>query len=83
MPDCKEAFQQAFVNDPEMRALANLITTGWSKDINEVPCPIHQYWQHQGTLTLEEGLVLWGETLIIPPAKGREPCINCINSIKE
>ena len=36
-PDCKEAFQQAFVNDPEMRALANLIITGWPKDIKESP----------------------------------------------
>ena len=40
MPDCKEAFQQAFVNDPEMQALANLIITGWPKDIKEVPCPL-------------------------------------------
>ena len=35
MPDCKEAFQQAFINDPEMRALANLIITGWPEDIKE------------------------------------------------
>ena len=28
MPDCKEAFQQAFVNDSEMQALADLIITG-------------------------------------------------------
>ena len=46
MPDCKEAFQQAFVNDPEMQALADLIITGLPKDIKEVPCPLHPYWQH-------------------------------------
>ena len=46
MPDHKEAFQQAFVNDPEMRALADLIITGWSKDIKEVPRPLRPYWQH-------------------------------------
>ena len=69
MPDCKEAFQQAFVNDPEMRALADLITTGWPKDIKEVPCPLHLYWQHKETLTIEDGLVLQGEALIIPPAE--------------
>ena len=39
MPDDKEAFQQAFVNDPEMQALANLIITGWPEDIKEVPHP--------------------------------------------
>ena len=69
MPDHKEAFQQAFVNDPEMQALANLIITGWPEDIKEVPCPLRPYWQHQETLTIEDGLVLQGEALVIPPAE--------------
>ena len=67
MPNCKEAFQQAFVNDPEMQALANLIITGWPEDIKEVPCPLCPYWQHRETLTIEDSLVLWGEALVIPP----------------
>ena len=69
MPDCKEAFQHTFVNDPEMQALANLIITGWPEDIKEVPRPLCLYWQHRETLTIEDGLVLLGEALIIPPAK--------------
>ena len=68
-PDHKEAFQQAFANDPEMHALVDLIITGWPKDIKEVPHPLHPYWQHRETLTVEDGLVLWGEALIIPPAE--------------
>ena len=68
-PDCKEAFQQAFVNDPEMQALADLIITGWPEDIKEVPHPLRPYWQHQETLTIEDSLVLQGEALIIPPVK--------------
>ena len=40
MPDHKEAFQQAFINDLEMRALADLIITGWPEDIKEVPHPL-------------------------------------------
>ena len=52
-----------------MQALANLIITGWPKDIKEVPCPLCPYWQHQETLTIKDGLVLQGEALIIPPAK--------------
>ena len=55
---CKEAFQQAFINDPEMRALADLIITGWPKDIKEVPHPLCPYWQDRETLTVEDGLVL-------------------------
>ena len=69
MPTHKEAFQQAFVNNPEMRALADLIITGWPRDINEVPHPLHPYWQHRETLTVKDGLVLQGEALIIPPAE--------------
>ena len=57
-PDCKEAFQQAFVNDPEMQALADLIITGWPEDIKEVLCPLCLYWQHQETLTVKDSLVL-------------------------
>ena len=57
-PDCKEAFQQAFVNDLEIQALADLIITGWPEDIKEVPHPLCPYWQHTETLTIEDGLVL-------------------------
>ena len=69
MPDHKEAFQQAFINDPKMQALANLIITGWPEDIMKVPHPLHPYWQHRETLTVEDSLVLQGEALIIPPAE--------------
>ena len=68
-PNHKEAFQQTFINDPEMRALANLIITGWPEDIKEVPRPLCPYWQHRETLTVKDGLVLQGEALIIPPAE--------------
>ena len=58
MPDHKEAFQQAFVNNPEMQALGDLIITGWPEDIKEVPHPLCLYWHHRETLTVEDGLVL-------------------------
>ena len=42
MPDCKEAFQQAFVNDPEMRALAtSLLLAGLRTSRKSlVPLPV-------------------------------------------
>ena len=82
-PHCKEAFQQAFVNGPEMQALANLIITGWPKDIKEVPYPLCPYWQHwkpsPSRMALSCKVKL--SSFLLP--KGREPCINCINSTKE
>ena len=64
-PERKEAFQQAFVSNPEMCALANMIITGWPVDIKVVPCLLCPYCQHWETLTIEDGLVLHGEALII------------------
>ena len=66
-PERKEAFQQAFVSDPEMSTLANMIITCWSHNIKAVPHPLCPYRQHQETLTVEDGLVLHGEALIVPP----------------
>ena len=68
-PERKEAFQQAFVSDPKMHALANMIITGWPDDITAVPHLLCSYWQHQETLTIEDSLVLHGEALIIPPSE--------------
>ena len=66
-PDQKEAFQQAFMSDVEMCALANIIITGWPDNIKEVPHLLHPYWQHHETLTVKDGLVLHGKAIIVPP----------------
>ena len=50
-----------------MPALTNIIITGWQDDIKVVPCPLCPYWQHCETLTSEDGLVLHGEALVVPP----------------
>ena len=68
-PDRKEAFQQAFVSNPEMHTLADMIITGWTDNIKAVPHPLHPHWQHQETLTIEDGLLLHGEALIVPPSE--------------
>ena len=66
-PVQKEALQLVFEMDVEMHALADIIISGWPNDIKEVPCPLHPYWQHCKSLTVEDGLVFCGEVLIIPP----------------
>ena len=49
-----------------MHALTDMIITGWPDKIKVVPHPLHPYWQHHETLTMEDGLVLHGEALFIP-----------------
>ena len=68
-PVWKEVLQLAFEMDAEMHALADIFISGWSDDIKEVPHPLHPYWQHCESLTVEDGLVFHGEALIIPPSE--------------
>ena len=68
-PERKNAFQQACVSSPEMYTLTKMIITGWPDNIKVVPYPLCPYWQHRETLTVEDGLVLHGEALIIPPSE--------------
>ena len=65
-PERKEAFQQAFMSNPKMHALTDMIITGWHNDVTVVPCPLCPYWQLCKTLTIEDGLALCGEALIVP-----------------
>ena len=58
-PERKEAFQQAFVSDPEMCALANMTITCRPNYIKVAPHLLCPYWEHWETLTIEDGLVLW------------------------
>ena len=51
-PERKEAFQQAFVSNPEMCTLAYMIITGWPNDIKVVLCPLCPFWQHWETITV-------------------------------
>ena len=57
------------MSDLEMHALADIIITGWPGDIKAVPCLLCPYWQHCETLTVEDGIVLCGEALIVPPSE--------------
>ena len=61
-----------------MCALADIIISGWPYDIKEVPCPLHPYWQHHESLTVEDGLVFHGEDLIIHPSE-REKVLNSLH----
>ena len=82
-PEQKEAFEQAFMSNSEMHAPTCIIITSWQDDIQSVPHPLHPYWQHYETLTIEDGLVLHGEASLFLLWKGREYYNNSTSSIKE
>ena len=58
--------------------LAEMNIAGWPYDINDVPHVLCPYYGHRNILTVEDGLILWGEALIIPPSE-REKILQAIH----
>ena len=76
--DRKEEYQQEFATNPEMKALTMLILDGWPEDIKDVPRAIRPYWQQRQSLSIEDGLILKGEALVIPPEQ-RNNVLVCLH----
>ena len=46
-----------------------MIIDGWIEDASNVPKNLRKYFSHAFTLTVEDGLILQGEGLLIPESK--------------
>ena len=60
-------FQDAMHSDLTLCALAEMILLGWPEDIHDVPMDLCPYHHTRDDLTVEDGIILCGEALIIPP----------------
>lgn len=67
--NAKSSFQQEISTNPEMKELTRLIIDGWPEDIKAVPKLLRPYWKYRESLSVEDGLILKGETLVIPPGQ--------------
>ena len=65
----KSSFQDAILADPGLKALAQMIIDGWPEEASEVPKNLHKYFADASTLTVEDGLILKGESLLVPDSK--------------
>ena len=65
----KTTFQDAITADPELWALSQMIIDGWPEDASDVPKNLGKYFAHASTLTIEDGLILQGEALLIPKSE--------------
>ena len=66
-PEKKLEFQKTIQDDPLLKSLAETIVAGWPEDVDDVPNVLRPYHNHCDEMTVEDGLILTGETLIIPP----------------
>jgi transposase InsO family protein len=64
--DARSSLKADIQSDPEMQELLRLIIDGWPEDIQSVPKPLHSYWRYKDSMSVEDGLILKGEALVIP-----------------
>ena len=77
-PEKKLEFQRTIQDDPLLHTLADTIVAGWPEDIKDIPKALHPYHNHHEVMTVEDGLILKGEALIIPPLE-REKILQVIH----
>ena len=68
----KQDYQLAIKDDPLLSALADTIITGWPDDIKDVPKALRPYHGQRDSLTVEDGLILRGEAIIVPPGERKK-----------
>ena len=68
----KRDYQLAIQDDPLLRALADIIVAGWPDNIEDVPKALRPYHGQRDSLTVEDGLILRGEAIIVPPGERRK-----------
>ena len=77
-PEKKLEFQRTIQDDPLLHTLADTIVAGWPEDIKDIPKALHPYHNHHNIMTVENGLILKEEALIIPPLE-REKILQAIH----
>ena len=65
----KRDYQLAIKDDPLLSALAYTIITRLPDDIKDVPKALRPYHGQRDSLTVEDGLILCGEAIIVPPGE--------------
>ena len=77
-PEKKLEFQQTIQDDPLLQSLTETIVAGWPENASDVPIALRPYHNHHDELTVEDGLILKGEALVIPPVE-REKILHKIH----
>ena len=53
--------------DPTLSLLKETIFKGWPNQRSECPTPLHDYWNFREELTIEDGILLKQDRIIVPP----------------
>ena len=71
--------KHASANDPVLEALWKVIQDGWPLSKSEVPETVHPYFNNRDELTLQDGLVFKGHSVVIPTSV-RKQMMNVVHA---
>ena len=58
--------------DVELKVLREVICTGWPETRSEAPSPSRPYWNYRDEFSIEDGLIVKGERIVIPASMIKE-----------
>lgn len=64
--------QEATNKDDILCALRDVILSGWPDDRRKIPVPIRTFWSFRDELSVENGLIMKGERVVIPQSMQAE-----------
>ncbi|PIK34102.1 hypothetical protein BSL78_29068 [Apostichopus japonicus] len=60
------SIKDATKDDQELVALTEIVVNGWPERQREVPQAIRKYWAYRDELSVEDGLIIKGDRIVIP-----------------
>ncbi|PIK38385.1 hypothetical protein BSL78_24770 [Apostichopus japonicus] len=58
--------KDATKDDQELVALTEIVVNGWPERQREVPQAIRKYWAYRDELSVEDGLIIKGDRIVVP-----------------
>ena len=68
----KSSLQELTRTDPLLWSLAETIIDGWPEDPKDISEALHSYWNQWHTMTIEDGIILCGEAVLVPVTDRRK-----------
>ncbi|KZR96251.1 Uncharacterized protein APZ42_009513, partial [Daphnia magna] len=70
--DTRSRYVQATGEDPVLKLIKELLVTGWPEKKSHCPLPARPFWNVRHSLIEADGILLYGERLVVPVSLRRE-----------
>lgn len=71
-PTRLQQIREETTNDPTLSTLRDAIYKGWPDKREKCPVVLHEYWNFREELTIEDGIILKGDRIVVPTSLRKE-----------